>query len=312
MSNSQTFNTFQEFFESIHVENLKTKDVVSISSKETLEEGFNKLAINNILSAPVFDEVEKKYVGFLDMRDLVSSVVFIATHSTSWEETKTLKDLIVKAKWTEGSYTVTYLARRNKYVPVKVGSSLFEVVKLMGNSKVKRVPIVDEHGKIISIISQSTIINLVTQNIKRILDPKLKQSIHDLGLGNKPVVSVNKTAKTIDVFGLMDKHSFSGIAFVDNEGRLVGNISSRDIKAFVKQIDFHLLVSPVGEFIKHLRETDVNITHPTINCFDKNAFSFVIEKISATKVHRIFVVDGEEHFRPSIVVSLQDVLSKFL
>ena len=110
----------------------------------------------------------------------------------------------------------------------------------------------------------------------------------------------------------MDKHSFSGIAFVDNEGRLVGNISSRDIKAFIKQIDFHLLASPVGDFVKHLRETDTNITHPTISCFDKNVFSFVVEKISATKVHRIFVVDGEEHFRPTTVVSLQVVLTKML
>ena len=42
------------------------------------------------------------------MRDLVSSVVFIAEHSTQdWEHTKTLKDLLVKAKWVGGTYTVT-------------------------------------------------------------------------------------------------------------------------------------------------------------------------------------------------------------
>ena len=41
------------------------------------------------------------------MRDLVSSVVFIADQSNDWQSTKTLKDLLVNAKWTGGSYTVT-------------------------------------------------------------------------------------------------------------------------------------------------------------------------------------------------------------
>ena len=35
-----------------------------------------KLLDNRILSAPVWSEEEKKYVGFLDMRDFVSFVVF--------------------------------------------------------------------------------------------------------------------------------------------------------------------------------------------------------------------------------------------
>jgi len=34
------------------------------------------LLTNRILSAPVYNEDEKKYVGFLDMRDFVSFVVF--------------------------------------------------------------------------------------------------------------------------------------------------------------------------------------------------------------------------------------------
>lgn len=37
-----------------------------------------KLVDNYVLSAPVFDVATQQYVGFLDMKDLVSVVVFVA------------------------------------------------------------------------------------------------------------------------------------------------------------------------------------------------------------------------------------------
>ena len=149
-------------------------------------------------------------------------------------------------------------------------------------------------------------------HINLIQDPILDKSIKELSLGSYPCVSVNQGDKTIDVFKKMDSHSFSGLAFLDDDGRLVGNISSRDIKAFIKSIDFKLLSSPVGDFIKFLRETVTDINHPTISCFEHTSYRIVLEKLVATKVHRVFVVDGEEFFRPQGVISLQDTISKML
>jgi hypothetical protein len=47
----------------------------------------------NILSAPVYDEKEGKYIGFLDIRDLVSWVVFVYDEQKVDDDTR-LGDLI--------------------------------------------------------------------------------------------------------------------------------------------------------------------------------------------------------------------------
>ena len=208
---------------------------------------------------------------------------------------------------------------------------------MLGKHRVKRVPIVDDVGNILAIISQSTIINLIHQNAHKIKDARFNQNVQQLKLGSSPCVSVNQSVTTINVFRTMDSHSFSGIAFVDDEGRLVGkkknafffffllikkiilifflfagNISSRDIKAFVRCIDFKLLATPVGEFIKYLRQQQTNITNPTISSFATSTFATLIGKLSGTKVHRVFVVDDEKHFRPTSVISLQDCIAMML
>jgi len=51
--------------------------VIQLESTEQVVHGFQKLLDNNILSAPVWDAKEGKYIGFLDVRDLVSFCVFI-------------------------------------------------------------------------------------------------------------------------------------------------------------------------------------------------------------------------------------------
>lgn len=49
---------------------------------------------NNIQSAPVYNEEKKEYVGFLDVRDLVSFVSFVYDEQMV-ENNNTLRDIII-------------------------------------------------------------------------------------------------------------------------------------------------------------------------------------------------------------------------
>ncbi len=106
----------------------------------------------------------------------------------------------------------------------------------------------------------------------------------------------------------MDARRITGLAIVSADGRLTGNISARDLKLFIKLIDFDRLLQPCGEFVKQLRQNAVDIMSPTITVFPSAQFDHVVGKLAATKVHRIFVVSDEAHFRPERVISLVDVL----
>jgi len=71
---------FQKFLQSYTVAQLvelnKEITVIEVDGSSSPQEGFEVLLRNNILGAPVWDKKKSKYVGFLDIRDLVSALVF--------------------------------------------------------------------------------------------------------------------------------------------------------------------------------------------------------------------------------------------
>jgi len=76
---------------------LKVKDIqekgqiYEINTKTPLDEGFELLSTKRILSAPVYDEKEKKYIGFLDVRDLVAFAVFATKEN---QNIQTLQEIL--------------------------------------------------------------------------------------------------------------------------------------------------------------------------------------------------------------------------
>jgi len=300
------------------IENLKVSDlpamkgpVVTVSSNDSLEEGFLKLSNGNVLSAPVFSEETKQYTGFLDMRDLVSSVVFISEQQ-SQKATKTLADLFVNAKWVGGAFSVTYLSRRNAFKSVSPSDPLIKVCEMLaarsGAAKLKRVAVVDAEGQVTAIISQSTLLSFVGKLISE-HHVHSDKAIAALELGSAPVIALEESLPAIEAFRIMDSKRITGMAIVNTAGRLVGNISARDLKAFVKHIDFDRLMQPIGEFVSDLRKADLSDSKsPTISLFPDATFEHVVAKLVATRVHRIFVVDNEERYAPVRVISLVDIL----
>lgn len=134
------------------------------------------------------------------------------------------------------------------------------------------------------------------------------KTVDELKLGSAPPISVKESAPALEAFKLMDSKQVTGLAITDDHGKLVGNISARDLKIFIKHIDFDHLLQPVGEFVKELRQRAVDIKSPTITVFGKTTFEMVVGKLAATKVHRLFVVDSETSFHPTRIISLADVL----
>lgn len=329
----------------------KTGAVVTVSSNDSLEQGFQvrardgvtrarvthtdrvpacvsqKLCDSGILSAPVWNEETKKYTGFLDMRDLVSSVVFIAEHATN-AKTKTLADLFVNAKWVGGAFTVTYLSRRNPFRSVHANDPLSVVLDLLakkGPGRLKRLAVVDGDGKVVNIVSQTTLVSFLrcacrvvavcmlttSTRSKQIAEHHLYvgKTVEEMQLGSSPVTAIADSHPAIEAFKMMDSKQVTGLAIVDQHGKLVGNISARDLKIFIRFIDFDALLQPVGEFVKALRQHAIDIKSPTITVFGSTKFEMVVGKLAATKVHRIFVVNDETHFHATRVISLVDVLS---
>lgn len=70
----------------------------------------------------------------------------------------------------------------------------------------------------------------LTKQKRHELNPDNHATLDEIKIGTVPVISVKSTAKAIDVFRLMDNKKLTGVAVVDETGKLVGNTSASDLK----------------------------------------------------------------------------------
>ena len=95
------------------------------------------------------------------------------------------------------------------------------------------------------------------------------------------------------------------MAVVGDNGKLVDNISSHDMRTLIMDADkFPLLCHMIGE-----KEGKLHAKH-ALTCHPSDSLASVIQKLSASHVHRLYVVDS--HHRPVGVVSMRDVIARFV
>lgn len=68
------------------------------------------------------------------------------------------------------------------------------------------------------------------ENIDNI-GPKVDKPVSDMVGVLKEVISIKESQPAVDAFNLMVKEAITGVAIVDDNGHLVGNLSVRDLKA---------------------------------------------------------------------------------
>eukprot|EP01103_Thecamoeba_quadrilineata_P013726 TRINITY_DN3899_c0_g1_i1.p1 TRINITY_DN3899_c0_g1~~TRINITY_DN3899_c0_g1_i1.p1 ORF type:complete len:329 (-),score=46.81 TRINITY_DN3899_c0_g1_i1:115-1077(-) len=302
-------HSFIDLLKSASVDAIPLRSVITINSSETPIRGFEILLQNNIMSAPVFDEATKKYVGFLDVRDLISYTVF------AYQNHNTVAYTIPKGPFYTTileNVTVTYLARRNPFHPVSVSSSLYEVALELARGA-HRVPVTDAQGNVVSIVSQSNLIQLFNKHVNGLLKQDTNVKISEATIGSSPVISVSHDTPAINTFKLMDDTHHSSLAIVDGEGRLVGNISGRDLKLFIESdCSYDLLKLPIVTFLSQLRNQEIDIRIPVMSVNINETLGLLIGKLAATRVHRLYVVNSSEDYSPVRVISLTDVLKYIL
>ena len=295
------------------INSLPKQNVVEIDSALSPYEGFEILLKNNILAAPVYDRVKKEYTGFLDVRDLVSSVIFaheeqMVQASTPWAET--WMDVARKGltKYDKlGSASITYLSRRSPFRPIQLSTSLLDAARALA-TQAHRVPVIDDATKqCIYILSQSSIISFLMRHRTHFKD-EWKQSIHSLSLGLCKVISITTEATAWTAFKLLEVSGVSGLAVVDSNGKLVGNTSAKDLKLFMLDRGSLSLDMAIMEYLSSIRQRELvsNEVHPSCSVTLSSSIGHVIELMSATKYHRVFVVDIEG--RPIGVLSVTDIL----
>lgn len=302
----------------------KEGPVVCVQRDETLPRVFRILATEGFLSAPVVDG--HRYVGFIDMQDLVAKVCSlhygesVEAWTNFWEKEESFQaatvDDIMK---TPDMYT------RDPHPPIPSDFTSFHALELMARTGYHRLAVVSPTThRVTGILTHSMIISWLRQH-KEIWGTLRTKQVRDIvDTLRTDVISINENQSAINAFKKMRDKGVSGLAVVDDEGHLVGAISNADLRGVGTSGEyFYRLFRSIKTF-KKLEREDYPRQAPPTHYSDKKVplrgvyvtpdktIEDVVNRMNDGNLHRVFVCNDVNNPKPAHVISQRDVCQMVL
>jgi len=280
--------------------------IICFSKTDPLATVFQGLAEHQILSAPVYDPVHRSHNAFVDMVDIVSFLVneFSEQEITDLQALKSFK----YAK----CGNVADLSGRDPYLPVEAMAPLLTAITKMVKWRVHRIPVIDSEGELQTVITQSHIVKFLYQNMYMFGTLPI-QTVGDLKMFHAPVITISTEKKGFEAFKTMHDHRVSAVAVVDNDGKLIGNISVSDLKTIgFDGAKLARLYYPVSQFLKLLAKdrSDMVWAEEPICVSAQSQFREVVGKLVQSRIHRVYLADASG--APTGVITQHEVLAALL
>ncbi len=179
---------------------------------------------------------------------------------------------------------------------------LAEVVRLLVHQGVKAVPVVDERGRVVGIITGGDLLRRggldLRLSLKRHLSvAELHERLRALEREGKQAkdvmtpnpVTVPATASLADTGRLMVEHGVKRVPVVDGEGRLIGIVSRYDV---LRTLAADARVGAPLEPPRAAPRTALDIADPNVPTVSPDApLDLVLHRLLATPYRRVVVVD---------------------
>jgi len=290
-----------------HLEYVEEEDVVLTV--------IQKMKQRNISSLPVRDKSSKKFVGIIDVLDIVTfACTKYATVSTNAYESYQQMETFAKTKC---SYLLN-ISGRNAWKVLSENRPLSDLLVVLSNPHIHRVGIINRHHDIVGLVSEIKVIQFLWRHREElgprahsILSSKVELWTH---VHSQELVTISENAQVYDAFQTIWEQEVTGLAVVNDDGKLVANISASDIKRcrFYPIIGQMVkdLYQPIKAFLKipapgeEIRKKH----HVPFYVHQHDTMAHVIETVIAQHIHRVFVVDAKHH--PIAVISLVDIIKR--
>lgn len=273
--------------------------LVCIDSEDNMIEALQGLKEYNIVSAPVWDSTRKRFLGFVDVLDIVCLIL----DKLPVDEIKSGKNTNRHKMEQLHIKDATNISQRNPWCPVYIGKPLLSVMDMFSGGTIHRVPISDEQGSIVSIISQAKVVEFLSGIIHKFGNAANKTVAECFA--PKYVESVNFDDTVIDAFTTIKDLKLSGLAVVDNQGVLVGNISASDMKSVVVDNLYADLREPIGVLMERSAE-QFERPFRALYCFSSDTLQQVLQTFAAEQIHRLYIVDEGKQLLG--VITLSDII----
>jgi CBS domain-containing protein len=209
-----------------HVEEVMTREVVTLSPENSVAEAWQKMFDNLIKALPVVDKTGA-VVGMLTDEDLLEKAGVPQRLSVAQ---KLDSDLLgeTSARFLHSRLTVANIMSKPA-ITVRTKDSLGLAAARMAKEGIKRLPVVGEDGKIVGVLSRVDVLRLVTEKVAKKVTAPLGavKSVQDVMSTTIPSVRYDDDLTSIvDAFLENGSHR---LIVTDASGKAIGLISDSDV-----------------------------------------------------------------------------------
>lgn len=191
-------------------------------------------------------------------------------------------------------------------VSVKKDAIILDILEDMIRSNVHRVVVLGDNKEFLGVVSQSTIAALIVGKFglrKAKSDPfwpKGQESIAEAGVIERNIISCEPKATVMEALFIMHGENVSSVAILGPSGQLAGNLSLCNVKhVLCDKSGWKKVFERCDDFFKSDRVEQSNerqgkAVSPNFTVHETCSVIHALEKIVATRAHRVWVVDDEE------------------
>ncbi|KAI8976735.1 hypothetical protein BDB01DRAFT_802378 [Pilobolus umbonatus] len=277
--------------------------LIVFDTRLLVKKALNALVQNGIVSAPLWCSETQKFAGMLTVTDFINLIQYYYTHSSVDDAFREID-----------SFELTHLRKVEKLVgapppqlvSMKPMSTLYDACRLLAESRVHRVPLLDcetENGTemIVSVITQYRILKFIASNFMH--TKALRQSLSELKIGTfGHIVTASMSTPVIQVINMFVEHNISAVPIVDENNVVLNVYETIDVMSIARSGKYNELDVPVGEAMEARPQEYPGVHTCTLNDTLYSIFSIIRKH----RVYRLIIIDSEN--RLVGIVSLSNIL----
>ncbi|KAI7876885.1 hypothetical protein K492DRAFT_172138 [Lichtheimia hyalospora FSU 10163] len=281
----------------------RNRELVELPSTATMEEAFDVLLAHDILSVPVYQQLDgnKKYLTIVSVLDLLKLL-----SGDAGERQVLLKPL---------SDAIGLTQESSKLVTVRPADTLEYVMQLLSQHGSHRVLVQaeDQSPVLLSQMDVARYLQAHNHELGKILDLTTPTIVEHARIrrGSPPtgdVASITYRMTAMEAFLKLAHSSLGALAIEtdDDEHLLVGEVSPEQLRGLNRE-RFDALHKPV---VMYLKSRSGDELQPPLTCHDRFTLSQIMTAFVLRKAHRLWWCDDEGH--PKGVITLTDLIGTFL
>lgn len=276
----------------------KSSKLVVFDTQLAVKKAFYALVYNGVRAAPLWDTKRQKFTGMLTITDFILILE------------KYYKEPNAKIEELEEHKIETWREVLKEYekplLCIKPTDSLFNAIQILLENHVHRLPIIDPlTNNVVFILTHKRILRYFYLYIYDWNQPEyMSKTLEELNLGTYDNMQIiNEDTTIIEILNIFVRYRVSALPVVDSQRRLINIYSKFDVIGLAADKTYTNLNMTIKEALSFRKERVEDVA----KCYKNESLAICMERIIKAEVHRLVVVDQDEHVIG--VVSLSDLLN---